>query len=582
MNNRKKTILNSYFTILVIGLISVIFVTQFSWKGNEQKGYSRIISSDGVGYYYYLPNTFLSNKIERQTPDKRFFNKVNGKGVNKYYVGTAVAMYPFFEIGFLLGHKGEKNTGFEPSYHKAISLAGIFYLLGGLLFLRAFFRQYKFKEWIISVSILLLFFGTNLMAYAILMPSMSHIYSFFFVSGFLYFAMRFSLQKKSKHLFIGTAFLAMIILIRPLNGIIIFALPFLAGSWLAFKELSTAIFKLKRVLVSLVILGPILFIQVYFWHVQCGEWIVWSYGNEGFYFLKPYLWEVLFSFRKGAFVYTPLLIVSVFGLVLLIKKNKFQGWSLFLFFVLLVYLISSWWNWYYGPSFGQRPFVEFYGLSALLIAFSFRYIQKNSFYIALTSFSVLCVFLNLIQTFQYHSGIISSWDMNAKKYGYTFLRTGEQYQNCLGGNNDIMLYNTNETLIYNKTFNFESSDNNYIDYTNSEFNFSVSISANDSFITKRGVYILASLKRKDLAVSQKNGALFVVEISDELGEKYRYGTFPVSEIPPRDTNKWTQEEYSIEIQKVRNATDKIKIYIWNQEKQPFLIDDVEIKIFAIE
>ncbi|MFT6151137.1 MAG: hypothetical protein ACJAY9_000517, partial [Flavobacteriales bacterium] len=155
MNNRKKTILNSYFTILVIGLVSVIFVTQFSWKGNEKKGYSRIISSDGVGYYYYLPNTFLSNKIERQTPDKRFFNEVNGKGVNKYYVGTAVAMYPFFEIGFLLGHKGEKNTGFEPSYHKAISLAGIFYLLGGLLFLRAFFRQYKFKEWIISVSILL-------------------------------------------------------------------------------------------------------------------------------------------------------------------------------------------------------------------------------------------------------------------------------------------------------------------------------------------------------------------------------------------------------------------------------------------
>jgi hypothetical protein len=316
--------------------------------------------------------------------------------------------------------------------------------------------------------------------------------------------------------------------------------------------------------------------------VQCGEWIVWSYGNEGFYFLKPYLWEVLFSFRKGAFVYTPLLIVSVFGLVLLIKKNKFQGWSLFLFFVLLVYLISSWWNWYYGPSFGQRPFVEFYGLSALLIAFSFRFIQKNLFYIALTSFSVLCVFLNLIQTFQYHSGIISSWDMNAKKYGYTFLRTGEQYQNCLGGNNDIMLYNTNETLIYNKTFNFESSDNNYIDYTNSEFNFFVSISANDSFITKRGVYILASLKRKDLAVSRKNGALFVVEISDELGEKYRYGTFPVSEIPPRDSNKWTQEEYSIEIQEVRNATDKIKIYIWNQEKQPFLIDDVELKIFAIE
>ena len=597
MNKWKHRISNSYFTIFLIGLVSVVFVTQFSWKGNDNKAYSRVISSDGVGYYYYLPNTFLSKKIDCQTPDKRFFNEVNGKGVNKYYVGTAVAMYPFFEIGFLLGHKGEKITGFEPSYHKVISLAGIFYLLGGLLFLRAFFRQYKFKEWIISVSILLLFFGTNLMAYAILMPSMSHIYSFFFVSGFLYFAKSCSLQKKSKHLFIGTAFLAMIILIRPLNGIIIFVLPFLAGSRLALKELITAIFKPKRVLVSFVILVLILFIQAYFWHLQCDEWIVWSYGNEGFYFLKPYLWEVLFSFRKGAFVYTPLLIVSVIGLVVLIKKNKFQGWSLFLFFASLIYLISSWWNWYYGPSFGQRPFVEFYGLSALLIAFSLRFIQKKSFKITLISFSLLCVFLNLIQTFQYHSGIISSWDMNAKKYRYTFLKIGQQYQNCLGGNQDIFPYKADKNLVFDETYDFESKDENLefgpikqedsgggnaIDYSNSEFNFSVSIPVNESFITKRGVYILASLKRKDLEVSRKNGALFVVEIFDEFGDKYRYGTFPVSEIPPRNPHEWIQEKYSIEIQEVRKASDKIKIYVWNQEKQPFLIDDVELKIFTIE
>jgi hypothetical protein len=598
MNNWKDTISNSYFTILLIGLVSVIFITQFSWKGNDYKAYSRVISSDGVGYYYYLPNTFLTKIIGDQTPDKRFFNEINEKGVNKYYVGTAVSMSPFFLLGHMIAiSNGDELTGFSPAYHKAISLAGLLYLLGGLLFLRSFFRLYNFKDWIICISILLLFFGTNLMAYALLMPSMSHIYSFFFVSGFLFFTKNFSLQKRSKHLFFGTAFLAMIIVIRPLNGIIVFALPFLAGSGLTLKELFIAVLKPKRVIISLIILLLILFIQSYFWYLQCGEWIVWSYGNEGFNFLKPYLQEVLFSFRKGAFVYTPLLIVSVIGLVVLINKNKFQGWSLFLFFALLVYLISSWWNWYYGPSFGQRPFVEFYGLSALLIAFAFRFIQKKPFKIALTSFSVLCVFLNLVQTFQYHSGIISSWDMNAKKYGYTFLKTGQQYRNCLGGNQDIFPYKADKRLVFNEVYDFESkqenlgfgvikqdesSDGNVIDYSNSEFNFSVSISLNESFVTKRGVYILASLKRKDLVASHKNGALFVVEIFDALGNRYRYGTFPVSEIPPRNPNNWMQEKYSIEIQEIRNATDKIKIYIWNQEKQPFLIDDVEIKIFAIE
>jgi hypothetical protein len=583
MNNWKDIISNSYFTILLIGLVSVIFITQFSWKGNDNKAYSRVISSDGVGYYYYLPNTFLTKKIGGQTPDKRFFNKINEKGVNKYYVGTAVSMSPFFLLGHTIAiGNGDELTGFSSAYHKAISLAGLFYLLGGLLFLRSFFRLYNFKYWIISISILLLFFGTNLMAYALLMPSMSHIYSFFFVSGFLYFTKSFSLQKKSKHMFFGTAFLAMIIVIRPLNGIIVFTLPFLAGSGLALKELFIAVLKPKRVIISLIILLLILFIQSYFWYLQCGEWIVWSYGNEGFYFSKPYIWQVLFSFRKGAFIYTPLLIVSVIGLLVLIKKRKFQGWSLFLFFALLVYLISSWWNWYYGPSFGQRPFVEFYGISALLIAFLFRFIQKKTIKIALISFSVLCVFLNLIQTFQYHSGIISSWDMNAKKYGYTFLKTGQQYRNCLGGNQDIFPYKADKRLVFNEVYDFESDQNSHIDYTNYEYKFDVKIPVNDSFITNRGVYILAKLKRKDLEKSHKNGALFVVEIYDELGERYRYGTFPVSEVPPRNPNNWIQEEYSIEIQEIKSPTDLIKIYIWNKEKQPFLIDDVELKIFGIE
>ena len=166
----------------------------------------------------------------------------------------------------------------------------------------------------------------------------------------------------------------------------------------------------------------------------------------------------------------------------------------------MVYLISSWWNWYYGPSFGQRPFVEFYGLSALLIAFAFRFIQKKAFKVTLIVFSVLCVFLNLIQTFQYHSGIISSWDMNVKKYGYTFLKTGKEYQNCLGGNQDIFPYKANKNLVFNEVYDFESkqeniefgaikqdefSEGNVIDYSNSEFNFSVFNSSERKFRHKK-------------------------------------------------------------------------------------------------
>lgn len=595
MNNWKNTISNSYFSILLIGFVSVLFITQLVWKSNNKGDSPRIITSDGIGYYYYLPNTFLSNKIKDQKPDNRFFTEVNGKGVNKYYVGTAVAMYPFFELGYFLADKGEEINGFESSYQKSISLAGLFYLLGGLLFLKAFLRQYKFKEWIISITLLLLFFGTNLMAYALLMPSMSHIYSFFFISGFLYFSKKLILVNNLKHLLFGTIFLAMIILIRPLNGIIIFAIPFLAGSWTNIKLLLSQLLKPMRLILVIVVLFFILFIQSYFWYLQCGEWIVWSYGKEGFYFLKPYIWEVLFSFRKGAFVYTPILALSVLGLILLIRKNKFQGWSLFLFFTLLVYLISSWWNWYYGPSFGQRPFVEFYGLSAILVAFSFHFIQAKSSKILLIGFSLVCIFLNLIQTYQYHNGIISSWDMNAKKYNYTFLKTSKKYKYSLGGNNDIMLYNADMNKAFYQFIDFEKevsntslgntlldNKNTVSNYSNQEFNFDLTIPATENFVTSRGIYLDIEFDYKDLESSWKNDALFVVELIDSVGVNYRYGTFQMRDVPPVKYGKWIHQKYSIEIQEKIRVKDNIKIYIWNKGRQLFYIDNFEITVLAID
>ena len=112
-------------------------------------------------------------------------------------------------------------------------------------------------------------------------------------------------------------------------------------------------------------------------------------------------------------------------------------------------------------------------------------------------------------------------------------------------------------------------------------NFKVTIPVNKDFISERGIYILANLKRKELVSSNENKALFVVDISDSAGNNYHYGTFIVSEIPPVKTEKWIQQKYSIEIKEIRNPTDLIKIYIWNQGKQAFWIDGVEIKVLAI-
>ena len=592
MNNWKLILTNSTTTIVLIGIVSLFLIFRLSWKNNYQT-----ITSDGIGYYSYLPYTFLNNTIDKQKPDKRFFNEINGKGVNKYYLGTAVAMYPFFELGCLFENKAKPITGFEAPYQRAISFAALFYLLGGLLFLRGLLRKLEFEELHISIALLLIFFGTNLLAYSVLFPSMSHIYSFFFISGFLFFVKKYPDNQGITSFLWGMFFLGMIILIRPLNGIVIFVVPFLIGSKNDCFNLLKSISKPVNLFPGIIILASVLFIQSYFWYLQCGEWIVWSYSGEGFYFAKPYFREFLFSFRKGAFIYTPILLLSIFGIITVFRRNKFQGWSILVFVLLLFYLLSSWWNWYYGPSFGQRPLVEFYPVFAILIAYLLKSISQFKVKIVLGIFSVFFVFLNLIQTYQYHKGIISWWDMNWSKYSYTFLKTNESYRDCLGGNNDILPYKPQIDTVFNQTFNPVSKQDNLeigktvwspwdkkevIDYSEKEFNFKVTLPVNKSFISKRGIYLIVNLNRKQLVSSNINSALFVIEISDSTGNNYHYGTFPVNEIPPTNIDKWIPQEYSIEIKEIRSSTDIIKIYIWNKEKQSFWIDGVEIKILAID
>lgn len=586
-----------YIAILLTAIISFFLITEYSWKGIDGKGYSGIINSDGKGYYMYLPNIFLNKSISEQTPDSRYIYEVSKRGVNKYPVGTAVAMVPFFGLGYTIAYfQGDNLDGYSHPFHKAISLAGLFYLLLGLIFLRLLLLQYAIKNTIIALVLILIVFGTNLLTYSVTSPSMSHIYSWCFITSFLYFIKKLINTQQTKYLYLGVLAFSLIVLIRPLNGLILLIIPFLAGSFLNFRKTFTLISSIRSITISCFILSGIWFLQIYIWFIQSGDFFVWTYKDEGFYFTTPQIWNVLFSFRKGLFVYTPLLFLSLFGLLILGKKSKFQLFSITFFFLILVYFISCWWNWYYGPSFGQRPFVEFYGIAGLLLAIMFNHFRSRRYKVLLAVFCFLLVGLNLIQNYQYHFNIISSWDMDFEKYKYVFLKTSPKYRGCLGGNNDILPYNNNRKLVFNifndfekvykntstDQYKFDSIRNtNVCDYRNREFNMKVEIPIDSSFLTQRGLFAEVRLDRFEFIPNSCSIALFVIDISNSQNQNYHYYRFPINETPSDDTESWKTLEYSIELPRIRSVNDVMKIYIWNRKKQAFYIDNLNIDIFSI-
>jgi hypothetical protein len=253
--------------------------------------------------------------------------------------------------------------------------------------------------------------------------AMSHIYSFAFATMFLYCARKYLIEKKAPQLICAGLLLGMITLIRPVNILIILAVPFLTGSW---KDLIIAWRSLRINWQGLItaILGflAMISVQVVIYTIQTGHLWVYSYGEEGFNFLHPHMLAILFSYKKGLFLYTPLLLISLTGLYFLWKKDRFSACWLTGFLFLLTYVLSSWWMWYYGGSFSSRVYIEYFSIFAILLGLSlegFKGLIPRRIYISVI---ILLIFICQIQTYQYRYYFIHWSEMNKEKYWEVFMR----------------------------------------------------------------------------------------------------------------------------------------------------------------
>jgi len=418
-------------------LASIIFLC---FKQLKQNNWNRCISSDGKGYYAYLPALFIyhdlqfnfvtayENKYYKPENKVNFTVDFNDKKVNKYWLGTAFLMSPFFALAHTVATLFNlPNDGYSFIYQVMIAIAASCYLLLGLFFIRKLLLLYHCKEIEIFISLFAITFGTNLFYYTVAEPSMSHVYSFFAVSAFVYFAKKFLLTFNAKYSGYALISVSLIILIRPSNAMVILALPFLAGNFTDFKKSIQQINFLKM-LPSFGIALLLILMQLFYYKLSTGNFFVYSYGNEKFNILNPHYYDFLFSYRRGLFVYAPLLLLSLLGFIPLFKKSVYQAFALAVFLFVLIYILSSWWMWYYGGGFGMRPVIDFYVFFALLIALFLQtcFEKKQLKWMSVISL-VVFIIVAQIQTYQ-KVNFILPWDgINKEIYWKIFLKTDPAY-----------------------------------------------------------------------------------------------------------------------------------------------------------
>jgi hypothetical protein len=400
------------------------------------------IKADAVGYYDYLPSIFIHHDFVRFSDSAgenpvlyKRINEIdlyldfNEYKVNKCPCGTAVCELPFFLNAYWQTDRdGSITDGYQRPFQDAIFYASVFYLFLALFFLKKTLKLYDVKYYVIVLSQLLLCLGTAVTNYSNYDAGYSHVYSLFAISAFIYYIKSYFTKRNFNHFIIACFFLGLITILRHFNLLIILFVPFLAGS---FPNLKDAFLSLLRnwpkTLAGVLLFFIVCAVQCLAWYLQTGTIFLNSYPDESFNFFSPQFFNILFSYKKGLFIYTPVLFFALISIIWLLFKRKyylFLSWTFF--FVFLTWFLSSWWSWWFGCSYGLRAYIDFYAIFFIPIALLFNGVHF-SMKVTLITISLLTVPLNIIQTYQYKYCILDWIDMNKEKYWNVFLRTDDKY-----------------------------------------------------------------------------------------------------------------------------------------------------------
>lgn len=417
---------------VIFAVIAFFLYTDFDLKLWEYE--HRIIVDDVNSYYAYLPAAFIHGDLsfefihddaEKYTKHFWVFRTEKGKYCLLTTMGMSILYLPFFLLAhlysLLLGLNAE---GFGEQYKFFMSIGTLFYLAFGLIFLRKFLLKY-FKELPVALVLLVITIGTNLMHYATVEPGMSHVYNFSLIAVFIYLTYLWYKNPTIRNsIFLGLIY-GLIVLVRPTNVlIIIFFILFGVNSWKSFyQRILYLLSSYRKVLIMVAFYFLVWIPQMIYWYDVSGKLLYFTYSStEGrFFFDNPQFLNVFFSYRKGWLVYNPVILFSLIGIPFLLRK-KGLILPVSVYFIMMIYLLSSWVYWWYGGGYSMRSFIDFYAVIALPMAGLAEYTFKKGLVFRIIFLLIISVLLMhaVFQTRQYYFGSIHYIGMNKEAYWHSF------------------------------------------------------------------------------------------------------------------------------------------------------------------
>ncbi|MDB4089388.1 hypothetical protein N9544_07160 [Flavobacteriales bacterium] len=574
---------------------------------------------DTFGYYLYLPMAFIHQDLGMQDfsvienlRQEQFISPTlyqiheaeTGSWIIRYPSGLSVLLSPFYIIGHWIAKwGGYSQNGFSLPYQIAIVSGCLFYITSSLFLLRKILLNW-FSDKVVAFTIVIICLGTNFIHQATLNTAMPHTLLFFLYTLIILFTIKWHKNKS----FLNSVLLGVVIglatICRPIEIISLFIPLFWeVSNWNSFKEKISNIWKnhLRSLIIAVVSGILIVFIQMLYWKIYAGHFIYNSYQNpgEGLDLMFPHIFDVLFSFKKGWFIYTPIIMFAFVGFYFLKKEKPKYFWSFAVFIALNLYLVSSWTCWWYAQSFSQRALVQSYVVLAIVLAFFIQAFFKLS-NIKKGVFGALILFfigLNIFQLNQYNDGIINGDRMTFDAYKAVFGKSEfdkNSLEPLLSYNRDISFEDANKKYLFenkvcsNEDFEgrdlgdgVELNENNKllrVGPESGEIYFNEWLKPYNEFTEKEFIWV--SISFKALVSDSNSRTRIVMNIKrNKNGENYGYFAKDISKHKNFEINKWKNYTYYYLTPHIRNKKDIFQSYFWYGGGGDVLIDNIQISHF---
>lgn len=578
----------SLLTVILLTLAILVFRIDYA--------HDREISWDVFGYYLYLPATFIHHDPLLENTD--WISKANetynltetvyqvthndkNEPVYFFLMGMSLFYLPLFLVGHLLAFVlGFPMDGFSAPYQYSLAIGAVVYTVFGLIFLRKVLLEFV-DDKVAAIILFLIMLATNTIEH-LTIKNLETINVLFMLSAMvLWFTIRFYESHKSKYLYMIAVLIGLMVLVKPSEGFILLIPVFWGLTNIGSIQQRLQLWWNKRLAIAISVgLVVVIFLpQLIYWKIQTGSIIFDSYNNPGvgLDFFHPHVIDVLFSFRKGWIIYTPIMILVFVGLGYVSWKKPSTGMPILIFVLIEFWIVSSWTEWWYGAAFSCRPMIVTFPMLFLTLAIFIQSIKsRKTMLVSILSICGLCVSYNLFKWWQMQQGILDPYRMSKAYFLVSFWETDfkpELEELKLVNRSHASQQKIKHEHLYSATTLLKTAfEEDTCTSESSEF-IPLMEEPFQELTDRDHIWLRHRLKLNCLECTEDDEVLLIATIEREEGT-YGYTSFRVDESTLQDTTRvFTADFLTPEI---REGSDRVKSYIWNRSDQKLCLKSAEL------